>query len=334
MTRLAYAILVSTVPLLFAASAMAQDSGDSTRLYNEGWRLYQAKQYAEACPLLERSLAEAPTIRTRGALALCYEGLQRWASASKTWKAVADQAREAGAVEQVRMKRALQKVAELAPRVAQVVFQVADPPPGVKVTLDGQPLAASDLGVPVPVDPGAHTIDAKAPDRVDWHGSFELGKSDEGKTRSLPVGPLAPIERVPNAELPGPGETTVPVARAPAEPQRRMPTLRYVAIATAGAGVVALAIGTVFAISANSKWNDAKSMGPCDDNGVCKTQQGVDLVNDAHSKATIGTIGITAGIVLVGGGAALWFLTPSSEVVRPTVSIGPNGAQLGVAGRF
>jgi len=334
MTRLAYAILVSMVSLLVATSARAQDTANSTRLYNEGWRLYQAKQYDEACPLLERSLAEAPAIRTRGALALCYEGAQRWASAYKAWKAVADQAKEAGAVEQVRMRRALQKVNELAPRVAQVVFQVAEPTAGLKVSLDGQPLAASDLGVPVPVDPGTHAIDAKAPDRVDWHGTFELGKPDEGKTRSLPVGPLAPIERVPNAELPGPGETTVPVARVPAEPQRRTPTLRYVAIATAGAGVVAIVVGTVFALSAKSKWDDAKKAGPCDDNGVCKSQQGLDLLDDAHSKATIGTIGFVSGIALIGGGAAMWFLTPSSEMVRPTVSIGPSGAQLGVAGKF
>ena len=57
-----------------ARAAQAQDTADSARLYKEGWSLYQEKQYTEACPLLERSLAAAPTIRTRGALALCYEG--------------------------------------------------------------------------------------------------------------------------------------------------------------------------------------------------------------------------------------------------------------------
>jgi hypothetical protein len=336
MRRIATVLVVITVGL--AGAAQAQESGDGTRLYKEGWSLYQQKQYAEACPLLERSLAEAPTIRTRGALALCYEGAQRWASASKTWKAVADQAKEAGAVEQSRMKRALQKVNELAPRVAQVVFQVAEPPSGVKVSLDGQVLAASDLGVPVPVDPGTHTIDAKAPDRVDWHGTFELGKSDEGKTRSLPVGPLAPIERVERVELPQGTRAENPyVPTRPLEPERRTPTLRYVAIASAGAGVVALAVGTIFALQARSKWDDAKALG-CDDNGTCKTQPGVDLVNDAGSKATVGTIGFVAGAALIAGGAALWFLTPSSEEVKrtvtPSVSIGPGGAHIGVMGSF
>jgi len=339
MGRWARALYVTTAISLLAAPALAQqDTADSLRLYKEGWRLYQEKQYAEACPLLERSLAAAPTLRTRGALALCYEGQARWASAYKTWKGVADQAKQEGATEAQRMKRANQKVAELAPKVAQVVFQVAPGSPDVKVFLDGQQLAATELGTAVPIDPGTHTVDANASDRVPWHGTFELGKTDEGKTRSFPVGPLQPIQRVERVEVP-PGQTGpegVPVA-PPEPPKPPMPTLKLVGLVSAGAGVVALAVGTIFAIKAHSDWNDAKSMG-CDDNGTCRTQMAADLVNDAGSHATIGTIGITAGIVLVAGGAALWFFTPTPEVekpgITPSASIGPGGAQFGLVGRF
>jgi len=336
MGRWARALYVTTAISLLAAPALAQDTADSLRLYKEGWRLYQEKQYAEACPLLERSLAAAPTLRTRGALALCYEGQARWASAYKTWKAVAEQAKQEGAVEAQRMKRANQKVAELAPKVAQVVFQVAPGAADVKVLLDGQQLAASELGTAVPVDPGSHSVDANATGRVAWHGSFELGKTDEGKTRSFPVGPLQPIERVENAELPAVPTESIPLR--PSEPPKPpMPTLKLVGLVSAGAGVVALAVGTIFAIKAHSDWNSAKDMG-CDDKGVCRTMDAANLVNDAGSHATIGTIGITAGIVLIAGGAALWFFTPTPEVekpgVTPSVSLGPGGAQLGLVGRF
>ena len=339
MDRMARALLVATLASLWALPATAQETADGARLYNEGWRLYQDKQYAEACPLLERSLAAAPNIRTRGALALCYEAAGRVASAYKAWKAVADQAKEAGAVEHSRLKRAVQKIDQLSPRVTRVVFQLVDGPANVQVSLDGQPLGAGDLGVAVPVDSGQHTLDAKAPERVDWHSTFELGKPDEGKTRSLPIGPLAPIQRVEKIEkvdLP-PGRTSAEVPKAPVEPPHRTPTLKYVGLATAGAGVVSIAVGTIFALSAKSKWNDAKAMG-CDGSGVCKTHAGVDLVNDASSKATIGTIGFTAGIALVAGGAAMWFLAPSGEQakpgVTPAVSVGPGGAHLGVKGSF
>lgn len=339
MGRWAQALYVTTALSLLAPTAWAQDTADSARLYREGWSLYQQKQYAEACPLLERSLSAAPTLRTRGALALCYEGQARWASAYKTWKAVAEQAKQEGAVEAQRMKRANQKVTELAGKVAQMVFQVAPGATDVKVFLDGQQLAATDLGTAVPIDPGSHTVDAKASERVDWRGTFELGKTDEGKTRSFPVGPLQPIQRVERADLP-PGQTgpeTVPIT-PPEPPKPPMPTLKIVGLVSAGAGVVALAVGTIFALQANSKWSDAKGMG-CDSSGTCRTQEGVDLVNDAGSKATIGTIGISAGIVLIAGGAALWFFTPTPErqakaSVTPSVSVGSGGAQLGLVGRF
>ena len=337
MDRMARVLLVTSLASFLSPPAWADDAADGARLYEEGWRLYQDKQYAEACPLLERSLTAAPTIRTRGALALCYEAVGKIASAYTTWKAVATQAKEAGAVEQPRLKRANQKVDQLAPRVIRVVVQVVDSPPNVQVSLDGRALASGEIGVAIPIDAGQHTIEAKAPERVDWHSTFDLGKPDEGKTRSLPVGPLAPILRVERVETVEPTRPN-PVAPAPqADTGPRTPVLKYVGIATAGAGVVAIAVGTIFALSAKSKWNDAKDLG-CDSDGVCRTQAGVDLVNDANSKAKIGTIGFGAGIALIAGGAAMFFLAPSPEPskpgVAPTVSIGPGGANLGVQGSF
>jgi hypothetical protein len=335
MHRMAHALLVTTVASFLALPAHAQEA-DATRLYNEGWRLYKEKQYAEACPLLERSVAASPKIRTRGALALCYEATGRLASAYSTWRAVADQAHEAGAVEAATLKRAVEKSAQLLPKITQVVFQVVDTNITVQVSLDGRPLTAAELRSQVPVDLGEHKLDARAPDRVDWHSSFEIGQGDAGKTRSLPIGPLAPIERVEKVELP-PGTPTTerPVPPAPIV-DRSPPThpLKYIGLATAGAGVVAIGLGTVFAIGAKSKWNDAKDMG-CDDNGTCRTQAGADLVSDAHSKATVGTIAFIGGIALIGGGVAMWLLAPpSSSAVKPEVSIGPDGAQLGVKGSF
>jgi hypothetical protein len=193
-----------------------------------------------------------------------------------------------------------------------------------------------EIGVPILVDPGEHTLEAKASDRVDWHSSFTIETVDAGKTRSVPIGPLVPIERVEKVELPsvptGPRPSVVP----PVEKGPPTPPLKYIALGTAGAGVVAIAVGTVFALGARSKWNDAKDLG-CDDNGTCRTQAGVDLVNDAHSKSTVGTISFIGGIALIGGGVAMWFLAPSPKragAVKPEVSIGPNGAELGVKGSF
>jgi hypothetical protein len=320
---------MSVASWLVSSPAHAQEATDAARLYREGWRLYRDKQYAEACPLLERSVAAAPKVRARGALALCYQDSGRLATAYQTWQVVAGEARAAGAAEAASLRLAERAIARLAPRLTRAELEVVDAPPQLRVSLDGQELAAADLGAPILVDPGLHTLEARAPERVDWQGSFEVTPADEGKTRSVPIGPLPPVPRVAEVE-PAPAETAPAVTAAPA---RRTPTLRYVGLATAGAGVVALGVGTFAALSARSTWNDAKAMG-CDDSGVCRTQAGVDLVNDASSKATLGTVFFSAGLALAAGGAALWFLTPSGEPVTPSVAVGPGGAQLVVRGSF
>src|SRR5262249_3581295 len=150
------------------------------------------------------------------------------------------------------------------------------------------------------------------------------------------VGPLVHVEKTepvtppPVVSQPNPNPAFVPTDQGP-----KMPTMKWVAIGTASAGALALIAGTIKAVSAKSTWNDAKALG-CDDMGVCRPQAGVDKVNDASSAATLSTVLLVGGVALVGGGAALWFLTPERETtgVHASVSAGPTGVQLGMKGSF
>jgi hypothetical protein len=337
MHRMAHPLLAAALVWLAASGAHADDRS-AARLYNEGWQLYKDKQYAEACPLLERSLAASPVIRTRGALALCYEASGKYASAYNTWRAVAEQAAEAGTAEAATLKRAVEKTEQLVARITRMVFEPADSPTGLQVWLDGRLLAASELNVPVPVDPGAHTLEAKAPERVDWKSTFEITATGAGETRRLPIGPLAPIEPVhvdtpatPVVEKPPPPPSPVVEKPPPTSP------LKYAAVASASTGLVAVAVGTIYAFRARSKWADAKAH-ECDGEGVCRNNTGVELVNDAGSKATIATISWVAGVALIGGGAALWFRAPSpgkrEPAVTPDVSAGRGGVHISLRGTF
>jgi hypothetical protein len=340
MHRMAHALLAAILVWLAAPGAHADDR-NAAHLYNEGWQLYKDKQYAEACPLLERSLAESAAIRTRGALALCYEAAGKYASAYNTWRAVAEQAAGAGATEAATLKRAVEKTEQLAARITRMVIEPADSPAGLQVWLDGRLLAASELNAPVPVDPGEHTIEARAPDRVDWKSSFQIVASDAGETRRLPIEPLAPSKPVRVAQPPPPPPPTRVVEEPPptavVEQRPPIPPFKIAAVATASAGVVAIAVGTIFALRARSNWHDAKAL-DCDGKGVCRTQEGRALVNDAGSKATIGTISFVAGVALIGGGAAIWFLAPpprnSEPAVTPDVSVGRGGAHVSLRGTF
>ncbi|HEX3763456.1 MAG TPA: hypothetical protein VHW23_32395 [Kofleriaceae bacterium] len=335
---MAHPLLAATLVWLAAPAAHADDRS-AARLYNEGWQLYKDKQYAEACPLLERSLAASPMIRTRGALAQCYEASGKYASAYNTWRAVAEQAAEAGAAEAATLKHAVEKTEQLVARITRIVFEPAAAATGLQVWLDGRLLAGNELNVPLPVDPGVHTIEAKAPDRVDWKSTFEIAATEAGTTRSLPIEPLAPIQPA-HVDTPPPPEVEKPPPATPEvekPPRPPRPRLQYAAVASASAGLVAVAVGTIYAFSARSSWHDAKSLG-CDGHGVCRTQKGVDLVNKAGSRATIGTIALVAGVALIGGGGAMWFLAPSpgkpEPAVTPDVSVGPGGVHVSLGGTF
>ena len=335
MHRMAHALLVTTVALFLALPAHAQEA-DATRLYNEGWRLYKDKQYAEACPLLERSLAASPKIRTRGALALCYEATGRLASAYSTWRAVADQAHEAGAVEAASLKRAVEKSEQLLPKHHPGRVPGGRHPVTVQVWLDGRPLTASELRAQVPVDPGEHKIEAKAPDRVDWQSSFEIVAADAGKTRSVPIGPLAPIERVEQVELP-PGTPTTERPSA-GRPDRRPVT------ADASPQV-------------HRRGDRGRRRGRDRAGHRLRSRGEVEMERRARTWAATTTV--RAGRRQ----APTWSTTPTprrrsgpsrssgesrssaaaspcgswrrrSSAVTPEVSIGPNGAQLGVKGSF
>lgn len=344
MHRMAYPLLAAALVSLAAPGAHADDRS-AARLYNEGLQLYKDKQYAEACPLLERSLTASPLIRTRGALALCYEAWGKYASAYNTWRAVAEQAAESGAAEAATLKRAVEKTEQLVARITRMVFQPADSPAGLQVWLDGRLLAANELNAPVPVDPGEHIVEAKAPERVDWKSTFEIAATQAGGTRNLPIGPLAPIEPVrpvhvdtpPTPVVEKPPATPATPATALVEKPPPTPPLKYAAVASAGAGLIAVAVGTVYAVVARSNWQDAKALG-CDQHGVCRDKKGVDLIHKAGSKATIATISLIAGVALIGGGSAMWFLAPSpgkrERAVAPEVSVGPGGVHVSLGGTF
>jgi hypothetical protein len=334
---MAWPWLAATLVSLAASGAHADDRS-AARLYNEGLQLFKDKQYAEACPLLERSLAASPVIRTSSALALCYEAWGKYASAYNAWRAVAEQAAEAGAAETATLKRAVEKTEQLAARITRVVFEPADSPSGLQVWLDGRLLAASELNAPVPVDPGGHTVEAKAPERVDWKRTFEIAATEAGDTRRVPIEPLAPIAPAHvNPPPPAAPDRLSPTApTSVVEQPSSTPPLKYAAVATVSAGLVAGTVGTIYAFRARTSWREAKALG-CDSHGVCRKQAGVDLVDAAGSKATIATISFVAGVALIGGGAVMWFLAPSyskPEPVTPDVSVGRGGVHVSLRGSF
>jgi hypothetical protein len=120
-----------------------------------------------------------------------------------------------------------------------LVIPVGADTQGLELRLDGVLIGGAALGVPTPVDPGLHVIEAKAPGKLPWSTRVELGSVADQQTVTVPAletavaaPPPASPPPLPVPSIPPP----LPARDAPAE--RPIPTSVYVA----GGATLALAV--------------------------------------------------------------------------------------------
>lgn len=268
----------------------ASDKAAADALFNEGRRLIDKGDAVAACAKFEASLARVPQLGTQIALASCFEKVGRTASAWAAFRAAASRARtardkRAGFCEE--HVRALESMLSMIAINVDAISRVD----GLEVTRDGSTLTSAELGTPVPVDPGVHTITASAPGRVAWSTSVSIAPSSGVVQLSVPM--LA----------------TLPVDDAP---RRR----RVTAYALGGAGIVVIGGSLIVGAVASSRWSAARSH--CHDR-VCDPT-GVDLAGEAGTLGNISTVSFAAGAGLVVAGLIVLYTAPSTRAERAPTS--------------
>lgn len=275
--------------------------------------MMESQRYAEACALFEESQRLAPASGTLLNLADCYQQLGRLAKASATFSAAAESAHQSGNV--ARQQVAQKRIEALAPRLAHVTVSVADPVPGLSITLDGVSLPASLWATPQAVDPGAHVVRATAP----GHQAREVSVAAvaEGATRTLEIARLEPV--VEARALPAEAS----------EPAQQQPTDWQTVGALTGAAVGAVAVvgGTLFALESQSKHDESDRY--CDGSD-CSDQRGVDAMDDAIVAGNRATACFIVAGVGLGVAGVLWFVRPfdAADPSPTEVGIGPGRVEL------
>jgi serine/threonine-protein kinase len=117
------------------------------------------------------------------------------------------------------------------------------------------------------------------------------------------------------------------------EPESIWSGQKTAALAVGGAGVIGLALGTIFGVKAIGKKSDADAA--CQPNAPNQCDAiGVALRHEEKSAGTISTISLVAGGVALAGGVVLFLTAPSSSAkksevmrfeVRPAVAGGDMG---------
>jgi hypothetical protein len=100
-----------------------------------------------------------------------------------------------------------------------------------------------------------------------------------------------------------------------------------------GIGVVGVGLGAIFGAMSFSQWSNATR--ECGSVATCGSgSQAQNDKSSASTSATLSDVGFVAGVVLIGGAAALWFTAPSGTQVQVTPAVNTQGAGLSMRGAF
>ncbi len=336
------AATAATVFLLCATAASQPSPTDkalATELFNQGRTLLAQGQTAEACRKLEESQRLDPASGTLLNLAVCHEKQGRTASAWAEFRDARVLAQRDNRDDRVAL--ADEHIRALEGKLSKLTVNVppAATAPALVVELDGGALPPDAWGIPLPVDPGEHTIEASAPGRSTWTGKVLVGPEGDVQTVALPKlessapGPprtSPPLPSAPAASTgPAPLQGEAPTAAAPTFD----PTRRTIAIVAGAVGLVGIGIGSYFGVLAFAKKSESDAECP---GGQC-SDRGVQLNDTAKLAADISTVAFATGIVGVAAGTYLWLTSrraSSSTSVRVVPRLSQTTAGVGLQGTF
>jgi hypothetical protein len=329
MSSLGVALSMAVVVGLSSAAygqSSSERAASAEALFREAKALMEDGNYASACPKLAASQRLDPAVGTMLNLAICHQEVGMTASAWAEYLRAASMARGKGQID--REKFALEKAAALETRLTRLAFAVAEEAliAGLEVRRDGIPVESATWATSTPVDPGTHEITATAPGKIEWRTTVDA--SGEGKTFTVDIPPLedAPPEVKPVAQpqpaqaVPsGPASAMVPTSDRGVSGD----TQRTAGILVGGVGLAGLAAGSIFGLSARSKWNDTSCPG-----NVCPTAEQQDRAEDAQRFATVSTWTFAGGGLFLATGVVLYLTAPATPPRGEVASGVPMGLRV------
>lgn len=328
--------LVSSSLTAFAADVPISEEARSH--FKAGVNLLEdpdGARYEEAYREFKAAYQASPSWKILGNLGICAYRLERDGEALAAFeKYLQEGKKEIDAAERAQFERDAQTV-----RSGLVRVLLSSDPPGATVSDERIPISGSSVRNPYPalgeptelgVRAGRHRFVASLRGRPDsvWEVDLEPGQKVEHVFTFA-----APVEATPAATPPAAGAAPSTVDSTSGSSLR---TWSYVAL---GVGVVGLGAGTVFALGAKGKYDDANALCPSFPCRLTPDQasERSNLESDGDSKKTLSIVGFAVGGVGVATGVTLFLLSgrqkepaPTGAWARPVVGVG----SLGVVGGF
>ncbi|HKY41144.1 MAG TPA: hypothetical protein VJN18_34660 [Polyangiaceae bacterium] len=327
-----------------SAAARAEPSASeisvARQLFDEGRAAADASRWGEAAGKFRRALAIKDTPGIRFHLARCEEGQGAFVEALIEYdraRELMDAGSKASDVEKL-LPEARERVRA---KVALLTLRVPQDVPNVSVQIDGKALSASVLGVPIPINPGRHRLQAVAVGRTAYSAEISLGLGEVREVAiALPLATTAPAAQ-PRPE-PGASARPAPATRDAASTGSGMTPRTIVLVGEASLFTAALSAGVIFTLSKSSaqdRYDEAnrrvlEQVGGSDPDGTACSEPrlGCRELEAARQDRDHAATWATAGFVAAGASAAAfgltWWLWPSSKPPRVTVGTAPGGGSI------
>jgi hypothetical protein len=326
------------VPLARAANA-----GDLSRArakFQEATALEEAGKYADALEVFRAVGQVRMTPQVRFHIATCEEKLGRLVAALGGYElALKDGANVGPEFQQETENRA----SAVRARIAKLIIQRGEGARAATIELDGVSLGVSSIGVEVPLDPGSHTIQARAPGFKGYDSSFEVQEGqivnrtvvlEATSDKASPVS--ASKGSAPTAEEENPEAASVDTGSVAPAPSKS----RVVPYAVGGFGAAAILNAGVFYLLWHGKNSDLESLCGADHNCTNATPRPLvgdevarskNLSSTMHAYSAVSQISAVAGVVALGVAGGLIVFEPKQPKAMAAWSIQPvaPGAQLG-----
>lgn len=311
------AVVAAAVLVSAPQTAAADDRAAAEALFTEGRKALDAKEIDVACQKFEASLKLDPALGTLLNLAKCHGMQGRTATAWVEYRDAAAQARREG-----QMPRAIgaEKLgAELEATLPKTRVRVAQPAAeGLVVLLDGKELAAGSFDTALPIDPGRHAFEARAPGRTPWKYALTIPSAAVEIEVDVPE---LQVEKAEEDARP----STPPTPPAPEDTFPMWPGL-----VAGSSGVVLLGIGTVLGVMTLSDASTAEDPSLCPAKRC--TPAGRQFVDAATAQGTLATVLIGIGAAAAAGGGVLVgiSLADSPDEANAALDLSPTSARLRV----
>jgi hypothetical protein len=270
----------------------------ATELFTTGRDMMAEGRYAEACPKLAESARLAPRVGTLGKLAECEERLGQLVRSRTHWQQALNLARVERDDRLRLAEQEFRRIDRIVPKV-KIVGQ-GSLPADIKLRIDDLELRANSVGVPIPLDPGRHTVSVTAAGKKPWTSSLHL----------LPNGAVTLVSVPPLASEGAAAAPEGPPVAAPGPPSGPLRTVGFV---TGGLAAASLALGAYYGVTARSKLELSNARGCV--GSVC-TPQGAEARNEARQAGDFSTAFFIVGGVLAAGAVTL-VLIGSDDGAQP-----------------